>query len=211
MLFGQIEKGQIYVWGNLNFSTNSSENEYKIGGTTTTIDGPKITNFGIMPAVGYFLSDNLAVGLFVGFDSYKNESTDPATMLIPETKNVCKQSMFDVGPWARYYIMPWEKTGFYFEGVFGFGTGKDKDESTPVGSPTTSTETDISEMFVAFCPGVVCFVSKKVALEAEFGDLSYYTFKEKYESGGNSQTYKENGINFEINPSTFKFGVAIHL
>src|SRR5690349_3679248 len=86
----QTEKGKIIVGGNAAFSTSKSD-----------ADGAKSnTSFKIVPSVGYFVSDNIAVGTGVGY-SYDKQ--------IGESQN----QAFVVSPFGRYYANLSESFKFF--------------------------------------------------------------------------------------------------
>jgi outer membrane protein len=74
-------------------------------------------NFNLLPRVGYFVIDNLAVGaaLQVGFSLQKSKDSDYKD----------SESLLAIGPFARYYY-PLEKIYPFVEANVGFGTWKEK-------------------------------------------------------------------------------------
>jgi len=76
----------------------------------------KITNFNLSPKIGYFVIDNLAIGLDlnVAYMKYKEGGSDPDTEKI---------TMFTAGPFVRYYI-PAGKAYPFFEVNAAFGSLK---------------------------------------------------------------------------------------
>lgn len=199
-VYGQTAQGTFYLGGSFNLGFGSTK--YKTGSTST--DGPKTFNFGINPKVGYFVSDNFSIGLGIGFD-----------MQSVKTKNGNNEekvttSSFYVGPGARYYIMPAKNMGFFFEGSLGVVFGSTKDEVT-AGGTTTTDKLKLSGFQVAVTPGLVIFVSDKVALEATFGGLVFSTQTQKTDNGDPEHKTTNSNFGLEINPATFTFGVAVHL
>jgi len=87
--FAQTEQGKLVVSGasDLTFSSVKIQNEYDgedIGDDFT------VKSFNIKPALGYFVIDNLSVGLTFDYESQKVESN--------------KDKSFMFGPMARYYF-----------------------------------------------------------------------------------------------------------
>jgi outer membrane protein len=66
----QTEKGALMISGHTSLGFTSNVVKYEAYGENT--DGPKTTSFNISPSVGYFIIDNLAIG--VDFD-YKTVTT----------------------------------------------------------------------------------------------------------------------------------------
>lgn len=202
-VYGQTDKGSMYLGGSFNLGFGSEKN--KAGGTTT--DGPKTFNFGINPSAGYFIGDNLMIGLGLGYDM----STTKQKAVYPDDPDETKitVSAFNVGPFIRYYIMPVKNAGIFCQGNIAMGFGKLKNEVTYNGT-TNSTETKMSAFVVGITPGIVFFVSDKVAFEATFGGLNFTSSTDKVGSGDNEVKTTSTNFGLDINPSFFTFGVALH-
>lgn len=75
-LFGlanaQIEKGTLLIEGKTGLGFNNVSTQLKKG--NESIDGPKISTFNISPNVGYFVSNNLAIGLELNYLSITTKS-----------------------------------------------------------------------------------------------------------------------------------------
>lgn len=195
MTFAQQEKGDIYLGGSLNFGAGSSST--KVGGTKT--DGPSTFNLGIQPRVGYFLSEKILVGADLGFTTGSSKIDNGGTV----TK--VSNNAFGGGLFARYYVMPAEKLGFFFEANAGVLAGSSK---VKVGN----TETDGPNTFnlsTGITPGIVIFISKKVALEANYGFLGYTSFSETDKSGSVEVKDAQGNFGLSLNPNTFRFGVSV--
>jgi hypothetical protein len=200
----QLDQGTKYLGGNFNLGFGSSSN--KVGSETT--DGPKTFNFGITPTLGFFMQDNLMLGLGIGYSS-SSMTTKGDGVTEPDEQKV-STGMFDISPFVRYYMMPTEKMGFFVNAGFGVGFGKMKDEVT-MGGTTTTDEMKLSAFSVGVTPGVVFFISEKVAFEATFGGLIYSSSKATYTINDTDFEDKTSDFGLEINPANFTFGVAIHI
>jgi hypothetical protein len=71
-------------------------------------------NFDFMPKAGYFVIDNLAVGLFIDFNIYSYKAKDEGMLSD-------KGTTFTIGPFARYYIPVCDKFVPFVEIQFGGG------------------------------------------------------------------------------------------
>jgi len=79
----QTEKGKFLVGGNVSYSTVKSD-----------ADNAKAShNFSIVPNVGYFVNDNIAVGTGIGYQSSKAS----------QASLTGKQEAFVISPFGRYY------------------------------------------------------------------------------------------------------------
>ncbi|MDY3317290.1 outer membrane beta-barrel protein [Riemerella anatipestifer] len=106
-LFGamnaQTEKGSWVVEGKTNLGFNSISTKEKANGQSS--EAKKTSKFNFNPSVGYFVMDNLALGLELGFSS---EKVGKAT-----------NSTFSLLPNATYYFA----TGSQFRPYLGAGVG----------------------------------------------------------------------------------------
>ena len=125
---GQTSKGRVLLGVSSNFSipgigneiTGSGSNLLTIGHTTVKSksdsfddsDPTKITGLNLLPKIGFFVIDNLAVGLDINLattTSKSGSSDDKYTM-----------SLLSAGPFVRYYI-PSENVLPFFEAGGSFG------------------------------------------------------------------------------------------
>ncbi|NUY82062.1 porin family protein [Flavobacterium sp. MAH-1] len=160
-----------------------------IGISSEKQDEVKSTSFEIAPSAGMFVSDNIAVGLRLGFQSTKNEA--PAT----EDEKI---TSFMVGAFGRYYTTP--KNDFSFFAELGAYYMTNKVEQDP--APEFKTNT----FGIALTPNISYFVSEHFALEAGFGALSYTNEKPDVDDAEAKNTFKLGldltQINFGL---TYKF------
>jgi hypothetical protein len=124
IVFGQLEKGNIFIQGSSSIGFSSEKYTYISGGTST--ESSKSTHFGFKPKAGYFVVENLPVGLAIHVDTYKNKGID--------TDNENISNDFIIGPFARYYFLPQDKLRPTAEIYAGFGSSKEKSTSTSYNS-----------------------------------------------------------------------------
>lgn len=195
LAFAQPEKGDIFLGGSLNFNMGSSKGE--VAGVSA--DGPKTLNFGISPRVGYFLSDKIVVGLDLGFNSASSNDDSSGT----EIKT--SSSMYGGGVFARYYIVPADRFALFFEAGVGAMLGGSKVETAGVSVDGPNS----FNLNAGLTPGVAFYVSKRVALEANYGFLGYTSTSTKIETAGVETKTNAGNFGLNINPSTFEFGMSI--
>lgn len=105
-------KGDMFVEGNLGFSTQKDEQ-----GTYEE----KTTNFNFNPKAGYFVTEKLAVGVELGVGSSKYDESDSAVPYTYEDKS----NTFGAGIFARYYFLDLgQRFKTYTEAGLGFGSTK---------------------------------------------------------------------------------------
>jgi len=181
----QTEKGKIIVGGNAAFSTNKSD-----------ADGAKSnTSFKIVPSVGYFVSDNIAVGTGVGY-SYDKQ--------ISKFEN----QAFVVSPFGRYYANLSESFKFFgqLSVPMEFGTAKAVDAAGKVGDKVGSS----TNIGVALSPGFAFFPTKRIGIEFGINGLSYNNTR--YENGDGDKIKGAGSDSFDLGANFFKpnLGIQFH-
>lgn len=181
----QTEKGKFMLGGNAEFNSVKSDAE-----------GAKAnTSFSVIPNVGYFIADNIAIGTGVGYS---------------QTKSIGDGQLesFVVSPFGRYYANLSES--FKFVGQLAvpleFGTLKDVDNAGEVGDKVGNT----TSIGVNLSPGFAFFPTKKIAIELLLNGFSYENFSVDDEDG---TTVKGQGYNsFSIGTNFFapRIGVQFH-
>jgi len=146
-----FSKGNVFVSGAVGF------------GSETTGDD-KTTGFTFSPKIGYFVSENIAIGARLGFDSNKNDNG---------VNTVTKNNEFSAGVFGRYYFTPASQFSVFAE--LGADINSTKTTTDVTGFPTS--ESKSNGFGVAFAPGVNYFLSDNFAIEATWGVLGYNTNK----------------------------------
>lgn len=136
----------------------------------------KTSSFNFSPRLGYFATENIALGVALGYSTGKTEA--------PATPDV-DVSEFSIGAFGRYYVTP--ANSFSIFGELGVDY---------INSKIEAASEDTSNAFrIGLAPGVNYFVSDNFALEAKFGILSYRT--DKPDADGVESTDSFNfGLNF---------------
>jgi hypothetical protein len=191
-----VNAQDIFLGGNFNFSTESSEDSFD----GTTNEGPTTTRFTIMPRGGFFLSDEFALGAGIGFSSRK--TTTPGD---PETET--KSGTFYLNPFARYYAVQSGNFSFFAEGglSLGFGSSEQSAGGTTQDGPSTT------EVLVYVRPAISYSISNSVTIEASIGSLYFASDKSEQDQGGSTATSKSNEFGLNVSPSTIIFGVIFFL
>lgn len=188
VVFGQLEKGNIFIQGSSSIGFNTQKDTYTHAGTST--EASKSTNFNFSPKAGYFIIDNLPVGLAINFDTYKSKATN--------SDNEYSSLDFTIGPFARFYFAPQDKLKPMAEAYVGFGSSKSKSKSS---SYTSETKYGVFKFGVG--AGASYFVTDHVAFDLLIG-YSSITDKLKSETSPAKSTtaedtsYKYTGIGINI-------------
>ncbi|AZB26549.1 MULTISPECIES: OmpW family outer membrane protein [Chryseobacterium] len=117
-LFGlsnaQMTKGDWVISGNTGMGFNNATTTVKARGNS--VDGPKVNTFSIIPSVGYFVIDKLAVGIDLG---YVNTTTKYQGI---KSTN----STFSIMPTATYYFTNSSKFVPFLGAGIGYASNKTK-------------------------------------------------------------------------------------
>jgi len=185
-----FKAGDVMITGTLGFGT-AKTGEVK----TTTFD--------FTPMAGYFVNNNIAVGMALGYNTQKDEATgyyyDPFGNEYYGLDQ--KRTSFSVGAFGRYYFTPANKFSIF--GQLGASYQFSKYEY----AVDYGAEEKNNGFVVAVAPGINYFISNHFALEATFGILSYTTSKPDYDAMYVDET-STNTFNFGLNFSDINFGLV---
>ena len=144
----------------------------------------KENSFEFEPKVGYFVSENIAVGAKLGFGTMKNENAAGTTL---------DKTSFTVGAFGRYYFTPASKFSLFANLGVDYTGEKDKN---------IEPNEDTKILGLGLGLGLHYFVSSNFAIEAGVGALSY----ESNDNGGDGAE-KTNTFNFGGDWRDVSFGV----
>lgn len=142
--FAQLGAGNILAGGQI--EVNSSED---------------FSSFTFAPTGHYFITDQIAVGASVGFNTERNDN--------PANDTYTRDNIFSIAPSVRYFWNLSEQVYLYGQGSigFGFGGGKGYDGDT-------STDLyDVNTFGLSVRPGLMYVVSPKVGIDLGVNFLSY--------------------------------------
>lgn len=195
--FGQTEQGMWLFSGATDvtgFFGNTKVSIEPKDGDNTDFDGPKITAFEVTPALGYFIIDNVAVGLFAEVGYMKSDQAADEDVGID--KDVWSETSTIFGPFAQIFFGEGEVRPF-IEGAVGFGTLKYKDESG--GSDKSQSLESTTKIFGWEAGvGVSVFASESVSFEFGVGYGSEKGTNEVEDMGDIITTGSGVGVNIGI-------------
>jgi len=176
-VFAQTQKGDFLLGAgtSLDFSFLSSQV------STDSYESDKVKNnsFEFTPRVGYFLANNLVVGI----DFLTSNATEK------EDGDRYKSNTFAIGPFARVYIGNKDVKPFLHAG-FGFGKNTEEYNSSYAGYSDEKIKSNLTTYDVG--GGVSFFLTPKVALEV---GISYGNASSKFTNYYNEDaTNKVKGI-----------------
>lgn len=177
----QLSAGHIMLTGSAGYSSSRESGSLD--------NDPKRTSGRISPQVGYFIADNLAIGLGINYEGTKtvsvDEDNDPGDgTLLSRATSTDKSTTMTFGPFVRYYKPVGERAAFFGQLGVGFGTRKDEDEykyEDKLDNTTTTTSDDAkySHLNVGLMPGFTFFPTDNFGLEIMMGGLSWDREKKK--------------------------------
>ncbi len=153
------------------------------------------TSIQIMPNVGYFLTDRMAIGVGAGINSL----TQKRERLGEERKQ--SETTFQISPFVRYYLTS-GTVGFFTEGSFSIGLGQTKDTRDDI-----TEKGNITQLSFGISPGIYLDVHPKIALEFSAGWLGYQ--HESKEIDGVKVT--SNRMGFDLRTTGLSLGAIFKL
>ncbi|MHB1276893.1 MAG: outer membrane beta-barrel protein [Bacteroidia bacterium] len=197
---GQVQAGSIFVTGFGSIYTESGQTSATIGGTTTTVDNDKFSGGSLGLGGGYFLTDNIAVGLGV---SLTGDKWTPADTSDPELKT----KGFGIGVFARYYVPM--SDNFFFFGQLSYNMMTASSIRTTQGTTVTETEgPKMSTNMIGISPGFTFFPTENIGLDLTFGFLGWTGSKTTSDLGnGDTMESKTSGIDANFDLSSVTFGI----
>lgn len=152
----QTTAGHMMIGGNVGYTSQEDEN---------LLGRLESKSFNINPQFGYFVADNLAVGLQVSYYNQKSNYPDPFNA---DGKVEDKYNSISLLPFVRYYIFtPNEKFAFYAEAKAGIGFTKIDNEGFD--------EVKGRSFTARLSPGFSYFFNEKWALDLTLNGISYWS------------------------------------
>ncbi|REG87963.1 outer membrane beta-barrel protein [Winogradskyella sediminis] len=159
-----FSEGDLFIEGMVGFNSSEDKNTEE-----------KASGFEISPKLGYFISEDLAIGGMLSFESAKEEvaGTDTAD-----------QSTFGVGAFARYYFLDLGER-FKTYGEFGVGYASTNYDLADVKENTIGAGLDL---------GINYFVTEKIALT--FGLKNVLSFSSSKLDADDAEAVSEFNLGF---------------
>jgi hypothetical protein len=192
-----IKAGTTQLGGSVNYFHQSSEStgNNRTNGTSNS--------FSVVPTIGYFVADNLALGISGGFSTDNSQTTIYYSYDTSFSER--KNKSFSIGPFAQYYHLLTEKFGV--SGTLGalYTHGKYEYFSVDTKNSTYNDVTTGNGVYATLVPSLLFFPISKLALGASFGGLSYsYNASEQPNDLANSGSHNTTfGAVFGLNQLYF--------
>lgn len=186
------EVGRVWVGGT--FAAYRAESKIK----TSTEKKENGFNFKIMPEIGYTLTENVGLGISLGYGQDKIDAGRDSETGLSVNGKVDFQT-FTVAPFVRYTYLRSGIVGLFVDGTIGYTYGKDKSKNK-LGEKT---DVKYNSYEAGFRPGVSLNASSRVAFIAKVGFLGY-----QYTKAGDNNKYNKYGLDLDL--SNVQFGVNVY-
>jgi outer membrane protein W len=170
-----FKKGDCFISGSVGFSTQEDKN---------TDD--KNTEFSVAPRFGYFVSNNIAVGVGIGFASSKDEDPTGVTF---------EQTAFMAGAFGRYYFKPANKFSMFGHLGVDYVTTKIKH---------LDPDLTVNGFSAALSPGFNYWISNNLSLEATIGSLGFSSAKPDVDGAKATTSFE-----FAVDLTDINFGLNL--
>lgn len=149
-----LKSGHFLIGSTIGFSSADSKVKQVLNGVEQTNSGPVSLQLNISPNLGYFLSDDLVLG--IGMDYTFGRFREPNT-------DRTEDSNLLFGPFFRYYYDLGGNMAFFGEIDLGFGNSSDDQY---IGSNRQSIRTNIFSIGVG--PGFTIYSDNAIGIETIF-------------------------------------------
>lgn len=179
-------------------------------------DNNKTNRFSFNPKAGYFLSDNVLIGITVGFSTEKGNQyiiTNNGSNINYLENGDSKSTSISPGIFSRYYFSPKNKFSIFTELTLGYMWNETKIQSSgfiifdPNFPNLIDSTLELREkgFFGKFSPGISYFISDSFALEASLGLISYSVIEPEQES---SELKSNEIFNISLDLSNINLGLV---
>jgi outer membrane protein len=178
IITAQTEKGTFAISGKTGLGFNSTTVKYENGGNTT--NGPKTNSFNISPSFGYFVIDNLSLGLDFNYTTVTTKqkiltlSPDAINGMIVDEK--ITQNTLSIVPTATYFFSK-GKTRPYINAGIGYGNTKQKNSYSALSAEVSNYNISNNGLVWGAGAGLAYFISKTVSFDLGL-DYSEFSFKQ---------------------------------
>ncbi|MBF9254441.1 outer membrane beta-barrel protein [Pontibacter sp. 172403-2] len=196
----QTSQGTVTLSGGLSISSSSS-------GTDENNKNREIS-FSITPKVGYFIADNLELGISSTYRAAKFNTN------LPGYKSVTKEHSQAIGTYLKKYFMLGDKVAVHATANLNYVTTRQKASSTTfqdIGSQTSETFSDLDYFGLNFSPGITFFPTEKIGLGASFGNVGYGYRTESNRSESDSSKSNSSNIGLDLSTSSLVFSFNYYL
>ncbi|MDO7850958.1 hypothetical protein [Hymenobacter convexus] len=194
-----IAAGTVSLGGSVGYNRSTNKTSSNQGSTTYTQE-TTTSQFSFTPSVGYFVKDNLAIGINAGYSAYRKPYTSytPAPAVV--RAELDPTTTLRLGAYVQYYKMLTEQFGVLGTLSGGYQSSRDSQYN---GSAIQ--EFKGSGYYAELTPGIIFFPIPKLGISASIGSLAYNRMSYDYPTSPNNPA----PAGYENTSSTFgaRFGL----
>lgn len=191
-----IEKGVWSLEGDFSVNTRQNENFYENNKTSRDV-----FSFGIAPKIGYAISDDLILGLGIGYNYSKSDVEHDQALIV----YLSKSNSLSIFPYIKKFIPVTEKFAFHLQGEASYSTGSITYED----NDTIDTyDSDHESYFVGIRPGINYKLTNNILIQASFGSLGYDYVTQESDS---TERSKASSFGLNLSSSSLFFGMTVLL
>ncbi len=215
--YTQLQKGNMYLGGNVNFFQDSFNRKDTASGFNAGESVNKNNAFSGTLNYGYLFRTNLAFGALFRYNfSEQSYSTDnKSTSSFWPKENVGKYHGYALGLFARkYWPLGESMFAFYLQTSASYGVGTNtsrqmylENNSGEYVYRNTSRKEEIATFRMT--PGLVYFINEHFGAECSMGNITYTTTKARYFLE-QQQTGESTGSNLRANFSVSAFYIGLN-
>ena len=195
-------QAQLFVGGNIGFTTQSGTSKVEGNGVTVEQDAPKAFTFEFGPSVCFMFNDNMGVGIDLGFNFTKEteKDYDDEVTLTYTTKT----TELAFAPYFRYVFAEVDNFKFYADAKISYSTSKPKVTVEGDGMSVSMDGAKTTKFGIGVVPGMAYMLTDNISMNCQLNILSlgYKTTKVTNEGNGVTATDKTNEFGLGINNAT---------
>ena len=203
----QISAGTKLLSGSIGYSQQKRETS----NNTPNSQPLELQNkqFNFTPGIGYFIADNLALGLQGNISLTKNEGYTYSGFPSGYNKTESKTRTLSGGVFGRYYKFIGEKVAVY--GQLGGGYQNIYYSNSLFGALTNSNANREQGFYAGLLPGIVFFPTDKIGLELTLRGISYNRLTIKDEEGPQTSKQVSSNFDFGFGLNDLNLGISLYL
>lgn len=201
------EQGNILLSGSFKYKVSETlPEEFSLIGSIAA-NGYKNTQFAVLPRIGYFINENTAIGLGLGYSRNKIEFTSDTE------KGTFTSPRLIIEPFVRQYKSLGEKAKLFFDVTVSYQTGTDKDKYTDSDFPEDNSTSEIENtgFGLAVVPGFAYKIADRIALEISIGKLSYSKLESKPKGAPSDFAIKSSSYGLDLDLKHVMLGIECYL
>lgn len=169
--FAMTANAQLVLGGNVSASHDNTH-------TTNYVSGTTENSFSIMPKIGYWLNDNMQVGVQLGwqYDYLRRYAGDADTYRSTSDPTITfgSQPTIVFAPYFRYNVANWKNFTVFAEAQLNLGLHLESSTYNTVGSVTTNNGDNYTSFGINVVPGLNYSFNEHISMDLYVNLLRCY-------------------------------------